>query len=69
MKITKKQLKEVCKIGQGEECCRYLTCGSKGFECAKNTPLQITLDDRVLKDQMNAQGDNCDGMDNEEEEV
>jgi hypothetical protein len=50
----------VCKIGQGSECCRYLTCGAQGFNCEKHTSLAWTIDGRV--DQMTAKGDNCGGV-------
>lgn len=63
MKITSQQLKEVCKIGQGNECCRYITVGPQGIECAKNTGLKITLDQKVNNGEMVAQGDNCEGLD------
>ncbi len=53
-------IKEVCKIGQGKDCCRYLTMGPNGFECAKlNLGLMLTIDARV--ESMNAKGDNCEG--------
>lgn len=51
----------VCKIGQAEDCCRYLACGSKGFECLKNTSSQGILDKRVKENTIVAQGDNCPG--------
>lgn len=58
-----KYLKEVCKIGQAAECCRYVTCGPNGFECGKLDPrMRFTLDYRVLMEQMTAQGDNCEGV-------
>lgn len=56
-----KAVEEVCLIGQGAKCCRYLLMGSKGFECAKNTDFKSILDDRVADNAMVAQGDNCDG--------
>lgn len=31
-------IKNVCKIGQGHACCRYLLMGPKGWECAKFLP-------------------------------
>ena len=37
----------------------YITVGPDGFECAKGTTLQATLDQRVGI--MVAKGDNCDG--------
>ena len=54
-----KILKDICKMGQGADCCRYITVGPDGFECAKGTTLQATLDQRVGI--MVAKGDNCDG--------
>jgi hypothetical protein len=48
----------VCQPGT-TVCCRYLAMGAKGWECLKGTSLQPTIDARV--EQMNAQGDNCDG--------
>lgn len=63
MKISPNHLTEVCRIGQGNACCRYLTVGPKGFECAKNTNLKSLFDSRVAENTMVAQGDNCDGGD------
>ena len=53
-------IKETCRIGQGPACCRYLMCSSNGFECAKLTSLAAYIDGRA--DQMNAKGDNCEGI-------
>ena len=61
MKISEIHLKQVCKIGQGNECCRYLTISSKGFECDKHTDIRELLDTRVNDGPMAAQGDNCEG--------
>lgn len=49
----------VCKMGQGEKCCRYLMFGYQ-FSCAKHTELKPVIDARVMK--MTAQGDNCPGL-------
>lgn len=54
-------VKGTCKIGQGAECCRYLVCGAKGFECVKHTEMRTYLDNRVATQTMNARGDNCEG--------
>lgn len=54
-------VKNVCKIGQGNKCCRYLVMGAEGFECAKGTSLQVHLDARVYNNTITAQGDNCEG--------
>ena len=62
MSLSKKYMKEICKIGQGAHCCRYLICGSKGFECAKlHQDLMAALDMRVASGTMTARGDNCEG--------
>lgn len=36
MKLTSKQAKEKCKVGQGKACCIYLTMSPTGWECAKS---------------------------------
>ena len=59
--ISEEQWKTVCKPGT-RECCRFLTCGAGGFECAKLTELRTLLDFRVSQGQMNATGDNCEGL-------
>lgn len=64
MKLTDNYLKNICKIGQGKACCRYLTCSADGFECEKLGPAKGILDSRVMY--MTAQGDNCEGVDNRE---
>lgn len=55
-------VKNVCKLGQGHECCRYLLLSPDGWECAKVTGLKVLLDDRVKMEKMNARGDNCEGQ-------
>ncbi len=59
-------VKEICKVGQGFQCCRYLVFGSQGFECAKHTELESVLDARVDAGAMIAQGNNCAGKTIEE---
>ena len=58
--IDKTTLEEICKIGQGHDCCRYIIIEPNGIVCAKGTGLQITLDARG--DAMVARGDNCEGL-------
>ncbi len=55
------QVRNVCKAGQGNACCRYLVIGPMGFECVKDTDLKAYLDSRVAMETMVARGDNCDG--------
>ena len=51
----------VCKMGQGAATCRYLVCGSDGFECAKHSEFRSTIDARVAAGTFVAQGDGCEG--------
>ncbi len=52
-------IKDTCKIGQGRECCRYLTAGPDGFCCEKLSSMKSHLDHAT---HMTARGDNCDGL-------
>lgn len=65
MALSKEHIVNVCKIGQGKDCCRYLLCGATGFECGKLGPLKGMLDNRVSY--MLAQSDNCEGVKNDDE--
>ena len=61
MEITKEYLHEVCKVGQGNDCCRYILAGVDGIICGKDDPsLKTSLDKQI---QMKARGDNCEGWD------
>jgi hypothetical protein len=60
------QVKNVCKIGQGNACCRYLVIGAQGFECVRDTEMKVYLDARVAMETMVARGDNCSGKTVEE---
>lgn len=53
-------LKNICKIGQGKDCCRYILCDPNGFSCGKHTALKETINENVNK--MTAKGDNCEGL-------
>jgi hypothetical protein len=57
-----KYLKEICKVGQGTVCCRYIVAGTEGITCAKLTPLKDEIDHRVKAGLFIAQGDNCEGI-------
>jgi hypothetical protein len=54
-------IKDVCKIGQGHDCCRYLTMGPGGWDCEKHSMLKLVLDHRVITETIVARGDNCEG--------
>lgn len=52
----------VCKIGQGADCCKYLLMGSEGFECGKiDKEMKKTIDENWAKNAHVAQSDNCEG--------
>lgn len=60
--LSDKQLKDICKMGQGGICCRYIVVDPDiGIICGKLIPShKLALDSRV--DRMVAKGDNCEGI-------
>lgn len=52
---------QVCKRGQGEASCRYLSFSRKGWGCLKLTEEKAYLDGRVAAGTIGARGDNCEG--------
>lgn len=61
-----KYVNDVCKMGQGADCCRYLVMG-KGWECAKETSMKATIDARVHS--YTAKSDNCKGFEIEHYDI
>ncbi len=59
--ITNEVAETICKVGQGANCCRYLTMSSQGWSCEKKTSLRRLLDQRVEIGAINARADNCGG--------
>lgn len=59
--VDKKIADEVCRIGQGALCCRYLTMGRCGWSCEKATELRDVIDLKVVAGDFTARGDNCEG--------
>lgn len=57
-----KYVKDVCKVGKGENCCSYLGMGASGWECLKESSLKATIDKKREQKSMNAMSDNCDGF-------
>lgn len=56
-------VKNICKIGQAKECCRYLVAGEDGFECGKmDDKMKEILDLRVSAELQTGVADNCDGI-------
>ena len=35
VKMSGDEAESICKLGQGAECCAFLVCGPKGFECIR----------------------------------
>ena len=54
-------VKNICKIGQGKDCCRYLIFGT-GFECAKLTTVSRIIDVHATLPSYTSKGNNCDGL-------
>lgn len=53
-KLTDDEIHNICKIGQGKDCCIFMSAGSKGFMCEKFGFFGRTLLDRYSKGDMNA---------------
>lgn len=54
--------REVCKIGQGRDCCRYLTIGGSGWSCEKLNPEgRRMIDARAARGLFTAISINCSG--------
>lgn len=61
MTIPDDHVYNVCKIGQGADCCAYLTM-SGDFECAKTNPtIRGVIESRLAAGELTARGDNCRG--------
>jgi hypothetical protein len=60
--IPSSHLKNVCKIGQKQKACRYISLCQHGYVCMKKSPVKQILDQRVLDGKMVATGDNCEGL-------
>lgn len=56
------RLREICNVGGGPDCCRYLVSGPGGITCAKLTGLRAEIDRRVAAGMFTARADNCDGL-------
>jgi hypothetical protein len=56
-------VKTVCRIGQGADCCRYLTMHPDGWSCEKHSSLRAYIDYRANVGSMHARSDNCPGKD------
>jgi hypothetical protein len=57
-------IEKICRIGQGELCCRYLVIAHTGFKCMKADKHSKAIIDHAWSTTVHvAQGDNCPGKD------
>ena len=56
--MTEDKAMDVCKVGQGPACCKYVTMDADGWKCLKLTSMKAAVDART---NMKSKGDNCDG--------
>lgn len=53
---------ETCRVGQGAECCAFLT-NTGEWACAKDEPRMAgIIESRLARGELTAQGDNCPGF-------
>ena len=58
MSMSVDEAKDICKLGQLEECCAFLVAGKDGFQCIRMAyPLSVTIMNRLKKGTMNAKGE------------
>lgn len=61
--FNRKHMKTICKIGQGNLCCRYLTSTINGVACSKHDDnFKEIIDQKVFRGDFVAIGDNCEGF-------
>ena len=55
--LTAEECKAICRLGQGENCCAFLTVGVGGFSCSRMMPeISGTIFRRLESETMNAKG-------------
>ncbi len=61
---NKEEVKEICKIGQGVDCCIMLVVGSEFECCYYNRGLILSIIERARKGLTNARRESCDKVAN-----
>jgi hypothetical protein len=61
MSLTADHVKTICKPGQQGATCSFLSVQGGGFACAKGTPVESFIRQRLAEGTLKAKGDNCDG--------
>lgn len=50
------EMKDICRVGQGEGCCAFVTVGADGFQCERFTNVGIMILKRLDAGTMVAKG-------------
>lgn len=62
IELTDFELKTLCKMGQGNACCRFILVHPEyGIICAKHSSMRFALNENVKNGLMTAISDNCEG--------
>lgn len=70
MSIPVGYVRNVCCIGQGVACCRFLILYGSHWDCAKvDAAFKTWVNDRARSGQMVAQGDNCPGWTGDQPDI
>ena len=57
VRLSAGEAKEICRLGQGEKCCAFLTAGGNGFECIRMSyPANSSIFKRLEEGTINAKG-------------
>lgn len=60
--ITDEHVRDVCKVGKGAQCCRYLTTAGAHWSCEKHSALAELIDALIdSRIDMHGRSDNCEG--------
>jgi len=60
--ISEETSKEICKRGQGEDCCRYLMNNGGNWNCGKGSNFEAMINEKAGT--MSAKSNNCSGPPN-----
>jgi hypothetical protein len=53
-KLTEENIHKICRIGQGKDCCIFLSASAQGFMCEKFNYMAVQFLDRYSRNDMNA---------------
>lgn len=56
VELTTKEAKEVCRVGQLEKCCAFLTMAPTGWQCVKRDSIAAVIEQRLESGTMKAKG-------------